>query len=174
MRRLILLRHAKSDQNQPGKSDHERVLNARGRDDARRIGTYLAHHGYVPDLAVVSTAQRTRETWLIAARALPEPPTRFDEQLYDASREDILDVIMKTGADIRTLAVVGHNPSFHEAAIHLIGTGDVEMRQSLQEKFPTAGVAIIEFAQDDWRKLHPAAGRLERFVSPRILAAKID
>lgn len=173
-RRLILLRHAKSDRNQIGKSDHERVLNARGAKDAHLIGAFLAHHGFIPDRAVVSTAARSRETWEFAAESLPETPLQLEHRLYEASPGTILDVIMGVEPAVKTLLLVGHNPGFHGLAVNLVGTGEVEARQRLQEKFPTAGVAVIDFAVDGWRKLHPAAGRLERFVSPRVLAAAID
>lgn len=179
MRRLILLRHAKSDRSQIGKSDHDRVLNARGVKDAPLIGAFLAHHGFVPDLAIVSTAARARETWELAAKALPKTPLPktpllLEGRLYEASPGGIIDVITAVEPAVKTLILVGHNPGFHGAAVALVGTGDVETRQRLQEKFPTAGVAVIDFAIEDWRKLRPAAGRLERFVSPRVLAAAID
>jgi phosphohistidine phosphatase len=174
MRRLIVLRHAKSDRNQAGKSDHERVLNARGVKDASLIGAYLAHHGFIPDRAIVSPSARTTETWDLAAKSLPKTPLQLEGRLYEASPGAILDVIKAVEPAVKTLILVGHNPGFHGAAVNLVGTGDVEARQRLMEKFPTAGVAVIDFPLDDWRKLHPAAGRLERFVSPRVLAAAID
>ena len=74
MRRLLLLRHAKAEKAQPGERDHERKLAARGRDDAPQLGTYLVRHGLVPDLVVVSTAARARETWELAAAAFADPP----------------------------------------------------------------------------------------------------
>ena len=63
MRRLLLLRHAKAERSQPGGRDHDRVLAARGRADAKKLGAYLARHAFVPDRALVSTSARTRETW---------------------------------------------------------------------------------------------------------------
>jgi phosphohistidine phosphatase len=174
MRRLMLFRHAKSDRNQPGKGDHERVLNARGSKDAPLMGAYLSHHGFVPDLALVSTAARTQETWALAAKALPKTALRLEERLYEASNQTVLELIMGVDAKVKSLILVGHNPSIHDVAASLVGTGDLEARQRLQEKFPTAGIAIIDFAIEDWRKLRAASGRLERFVSPRMLAAAID
>ena len=173
MCRLILLRHAKSDRNQIGKIDHDRILNARGAKDATLIGAYLAHHGFLPDRAIVSTAARATETWEFAAKSLPETPLDLESRLYEASPGAILDVIMAVEPAVKTLILVGHNPSFHGLAVTLVGTGDVEARQRLREKFPTAGVAVIDFA-GDWKNIRPAAGRLERFVSPRVLAAAID
>jgi phosphohistidine phosphatase len=66
--------------------------------------------------------------------------------------------------------VIGHNPGLHDLARLLIASGDVEARERLNEGLPTAGLAVIEFAAETWRKLHPQGGRLERFVSPRSLA----
>jgi len=75
MRRLMLLRHAKSDR-PPGIADHDRPLNRRGRDEAPLVGTYLAHNGLVPDRVLCSTSERTRETWELVAGSLADavPP----------------------------------------------------------------------------------------------------
>ena len=70
--------------------------------------------------------------------------------------------------------VIGHNPGLHETARLLIASGDVEARERLNEGLPTAGLAVIDFAGEDWRKLHPHGGRLERFVTPRSLARPTD
>jgi phosphohistidine phosphatase len=65
--------------------------------------------------------------------------------------------------------VIGHNPGMHELALMLIASGDVETRERLREKLPTCGLAVIDFAIDDWGLLHPRSGRLERFVTPKSL-----
>ena len=83
------------------------------------------------------------------------------------------DLIRETG-DVPTLLVVGHNPGLHDLARQLIGSGDVEARESLNEKLPTSGLVVIDLAFDDWSKLHDSAGRLERFVSPRLIGAESD
>jgi phosphohistidine phosphatase len=170
--RLMLLRHAKSEKAEPGMRDHERRLNDRGERDAETIGAYLAHHGLIPDLVAVSTSQRTRETWEhVAAMLSASPPATFEERLYNAGAEAILAVVKETKPAVRTLMVIGHNPGLHEAARLLIASGDVEARERLNEGLPTTGLAAIDFAGKDWRKLHPHGGRLERFVTPRSLAA---
>ncbi len=170
--RLILLRHAKSEKAEAGMGDHERRLNARGRDDAPLIGAYMARHGLVPDCAVVSTAARTRETWERVAAALAgRPRVIYEDRLYEARPEAMLAVVKESGPAVRTLLLVGHNPGLHELARLLIASGDVEARERLNEGLPTSGLAVIDFAGRDWRKVHPHGGRLERFVSPRSLAA---
>ncbi len=173
--RLILLRHAKSDKAEPGQSDRDRPLNARGRKDATRIGAYIAYHGIIPDIAKVSPARRTQETWDQVATEFSVPPkAEFENRLYNAAAEAILDVTRETRRPVRTLLIVGHNPGLHELARLLIAAGDVEARERLNEGLPTAGLAVIDFAGDDWRKLHPNGGRLDRFVTPRSLKAATD
>jgi phosphohistidine phosphatase len=170
--RLMLLRHAKSEKAEPGLRDHERRLNDRGERDAETIGAYLARHGLLPDLVAVSTSQRTRQTWEhVAAMLSASPPASFEERLYNAGAEAILAVVKETKPAVRTLMVIGHNPGLHEGARLLIASGDVEARERLNEGLPTTGLAVIDFAGRDWRKLHPHGGRLERFVTPRSLAA---
>jgi phosphohistidine phosphatase len=175
MRRLMLLRHAKSDRSLPGMRDHERPLAPRGGSAARKIGAYMARHGLVPDRAVCSTAVRTRDTWALVTQALQKPPpTTFEGRLYDATPAAILDVLRETANEMHCLLVIGHNPGMQEVARQLIASGEVEARERLSEKFPTAGLAVIDFAFDDWNKLHPRAGRLDRFVTPRSLNAATD
>ena len=170
--RLILLRHAKAEKAEPGMGDHERLLTARGRADASRIGAYMARHALIPDGGLVSTARRTRETWDAVVSAYPAAPAvAFNERLYNAQAETILTVIKEAGTGPATLLVIGHNPGLHDAARLLIATGEVEARERLAEGLPTSGLAVIDFTGRDWRKLHPHSGRLDRFVSPRLLAA---
>jgi phosphohistidine phosphatase len=198
MRRLMLLRHAKSDR-PPGTPDHDRPLNRRGRDEAPLVGTYLAHNGLVPDRVLCSTSERTRETWDLVASALAgaappaqaasesrsagavkkkggpsikRPPVDFDERLYAAEPQTILALLRETPSKVHSLLIVGHNPGIHEAALALIASGDVEARERLHEKFPTSGLAVIDFALDAWGKLHVRSGRLDRFITPRQLAVE--
>jgi phosphohistidine phosphatase len=170
--RLMLLRHAKAEKAGPGTDDRARQLNPRGHSDAAVIGAYIARHGLQPDRAVVSTAQRTCETWKgLAAELDAAVPAAFEDRLYNAGAQAILAVVKKTPPEVRKLLVIGHNPGVHELARFLIASGDVEAREQLNEGLPTSGLAVIDFAADDWRKLHAHGGRLERFVTPRLLAA---
>jgi phosphohistidine phosphatase len=172
MRRLLLFRHAKAERAEPGERDLERPLNERGRKDAARIGAYMAGHSLVPDRVALSPSARTQETWKFAAAAFrPAPAAMSAERLYDATPHAILDVIKTTPAAAHTLLVIGHNPGLHELALMLIASGGVEVREQLREKFPTSGLAIVDFPIDDWSRLHPQSGRLERFVSPKSLEA---
>jgi phosphohistidine phosphatase len=168
--RLMLLRHAKTEKAAPGQSDRERVLNDRGRKDAPKLGAYLVRHALIPDRVIVSSSRRTRETWERLALAFPKPPpVAYEDRLYDASAKQILAVALEGSA--RTLMLIGHNPGLHELARLLIASGDVAARERLNEGLPTTGLVVIDFSGEDWRKLRPESGRLERFVTPRSLKA---
>jgi phosphohistidine phosphatase len=172
MRRLLLLRHAKAERAVPGTPDRDRALIERGRKDAARIGAYMASHALLPERVLLSPASRVQQTWKTAARAFtPTPAAMTVEKLYDSTPHAILDAIKDAPASVHTLMVVGHNPGLHELALMLIASGDMEARERLREKLPTAGLAMIDFALDDWSRLHPQSGRLERFVSPKTLEA---
>lgn len=174
MRRLMLLRHAKTERTAPGERDRDRKLMKRGRADAPVIGAYMAHHRLIPDLAVVSPAMRAQETWTLIAGAFAKPPRSIsEERIYNASPEALLAVI----AGVRkaeTLLLVGHNPGLQDLAVRMIASGDVNMREQLKEKLPTSGLVVIDLPIDDWSLIHPHAGRLERFVSPRLIAAATE
>jgi phosphohistidine phosphatase len=174
MRRLLLLRHAKTERPGPGERDRERKLTKRGRADAPVVGAYMARHGLVPDLALVSPATRATETWTLLAKALgKEPRVVKDERIYNAEVETLSAIIRET-RDARALLVVGHNPGLHDLALRLIASGDVAMREDVSEKLPTAGLVVIDLAFDNWSKLHAGAGGLERFVTPRLIKAAAD
>jgi phosphohistidine phosphatase len=170
MRRLMLLRHAKTERAGPGERDRDRKLMTRGRADAPAVGAYMAHHGLMPDVAVVSPATRAQETWALAAGAFTKPPRVVsDERIYNASPQALVAVIAEA-PEAATLLVVGHNPGLHELAVQLIGSGDIEMREQLKENLPTSGLVIIDLPIDDWSRIRPQAGRLDRFISPRLMA----
>jgi len=174
MRRLLLLRHAKTERPEPGERDRDRKLTARGRADAPIIGTYLAHHGLVPDLVLVSPVTRAEETWALVAPAFTKTPrVAKNERIYNASPETLISLIRQT-RDAHTLLVVGHNPGLHDLAVWLIASGDVETRERVNEKLPTSGLVVIDLPFDDWSRLHANAGRLERFVTPRLIDAASD
>lgn len=175
IRRLLLLRHAKAERPRLGQADQDRTLNERGRADAARLGAYIGRHGFTPDRALVSPATRTRETWSLVRESAGAPiEATEDGRLYEATDEDILEVVKEAPDEARTLLVVGHNPGLHDLAMLLVASGDLEARQRLNEQFPTAALAVIEFPFDGWTMLHPQSGRLERFISPKVLIATTD
>ncbi|QCI63040.1 SixA phosphatase family protein [Phreatobacter stygius] len=171
MHRLILLRHAKSDW-PAGVADHERPLNGRGRRGAPLIGGAMAERGYVPERALVSSARRTQETWALAkaaGRTLPEGSE--DARLYHASVGMLMAVIGQTPEEIKSLALVGHNPGLEALAGSLVAEGPLIERQRVSTKYPTGGLAVIDCDIAAWRDIRPKCGTLIAFISPRDLDA---
>jgi len=174
MRRLLLLRHAKTERPEPGERDRDRKLTKRGRADAATIGAYMARHGLVPDLVLVSPVTRAQDTWALLAPAFAKaPPVTLEERIYDATPEQLVRLIREP-RQANALLVVGHNPGMQQLAVGLIASGEVEARERISEKLPTCGLVVIDFAFDDWSRLHASAGRLERFVTPRLIEGGSD
>ena len=150
MRRLILFRHAKAEPRAAAGQDTDRPLSARGLRDAALMGRVLAADGAAPDLALVSPSLRTRQTWEAAAGALP--PTRVEvvDALYNATSEEVAEVLERRSVGSRTVLVVGHNPSLQELSVQLLvdggaAPGDIER---LEEGFPTATAAAFLIGPD--------------------------
>jgi phosphohistidine phosphatase len=168
MLRLLLLRHAKSDWSSAGTADHERQLNPRGREAAPAMGRYIVRERLMPSLVLCSSATRTRETCDLVTAEFPQhPPVHFERRLYEAAAETIIKVIAATANDVHTLLVIGHNPGLQLVALTLANRAHAKLREKLREKYPTTGLAVIDFDANAWTDILPAGGALERFVSPR-------
>ncbi len=164
-RRLILLRHAKSDW--PDVPDHDRPLAKRGRRDAPVIGRWLHEHGYLPDAVVCSSARRTRQTWELMAPELGgSPSVTFEPRAYEASALTLLYLAQELPSRCRAALLIGHNPAISDLAASLAerpATGGALPPPAL--RFPTAAAAILEFA-GDWPSLTPGQARLLDFATP--------
>ncbi len=172
MLRLMLLRHAKSNWSSSAIQDVARPLSERGETAARLMGGYMARHLLLPQRVLCSPARRTRDTWAgISAQWPADTDVVFDDRLYAATPHVVLSVVRAQGEATRRLLVIGHNPGLQEAAELLIAAGDVELRERLREKFPTAALAVIDFAIEKWARIHERSGRLDRYVTPRSVAA---
>ncbi|WP_375465023.1 histidine phosphatase family protein [uncultured Methylobacterium sp.] len=172
MRRLLLLRHAKSDR-PAGVPDLDRPLNPRGRTAAPRMGAYLADEGLRPDFALVSPSLRTRETWEAVRAALGEIPSRIERTIYEAPAAALRDTIRAAPEAARTLLLIGHNPGIQDLAHALAARGSHAARDRLATQFPTAALAVIAFEVETWDAVGRGGGRLERFVRPKDLAAEL-
>ncbi len=170
MRRLILLRHAKTERDAPSGKDQDRRLDERGRNDSVEIGRWLALEDYNPDLVLVSTATRTQQTWDLLRATMPSARVRHLAELYGADPSELLRAVHHTAkADPQCLMILAHNPGLHELALALVAGGDAAGRHALAANLPTAGVAVIDFKTDDWGDVVFRSGRLERFASPKLL-----
>ena len=179
MRQLLLLRHAKSSWDDTAKSDHARPLNARGRAAAAAMRGVIRNLGLVPDVVLVSSARRTRQTLEALAPWDETPIVEPMDGLYLATPAQILSIIATVSDTVRSLMVIGHNPGLHELAVTLAGSAATapigHMAHQLTEGFPAGALAEFTVAAD-WRTLAPkngpaeGAGRLIRFVRPRDLS----
>jgi phosphohistidine phosphatase len=174
MRRLMLLRHAKTEIDAPSGRDEDRRLDNRGRRDSAEIGSWIARNPPFPSLVLVSHAMRALQTWEIAWEAMrelvAEPMVEIVPELYGADVSQLLQVIHGAcEADPQRLMLVGHNPGMHELAFALAGHGEAAARGALADNLPTAGLAIFDFDIDDWSNVALRRGRLMLFVSPKLI-----
>ncbi len=174
MRRLMLFRHAKTENDAPSGRDRDRRLDQRGEIDAAQVGSWIGQHPPFPDLVLVSTAVRAHQTWDLAraamAKSVPQPKVELLPEIYAADPAQLLRTIHEASAsDPQRLMLVGHNPGMHELAIALTGSGDASLRQAVIDNMPTAGLAIFDFAVDNWNDVSFQQGELVAFVSPKTL-----
>ena len=168
-RRLILLRHAKSDW--PDVPDQDRPLAKRGKRDAPVIGRWLHDHGYLPDAVICSAARRTQQTWELVARELGgSPSVTFEPRAYAASALTLLYLAQELPSRYRTALFIAHNPGLSDLASNLAAPGmgratttDNGPRPAVS--LPTAAVAVLEFP-GDWPSLTPGQARLIDHIIP--------
>jgi phosphohistidine phosphatase len=134
----------------------------------------MVRHARLPDRAMVSSAQRTRETWERMAPAFSAaPPVAYEDRLYDAAADTILTVIKAADRSASALLVIGHNPGLYDSARLLLARRGGTAHQ-LDDGLPPADLVVIDFADDDWRKLAARSGRLMEFVTPGLLKPAKD
>jgi phosphohistidine phosphatase len=174
MRRLLLLRHAKTETDAPSGQDRDRRLDERGRCDAGEIGHWLAHNPPFPNRVLVSSAVRAQQTWDHVWEAMqasvPAPEVETLDELYGAEPTQLLKTIrMASASDPKRLMLVGHNPGMHEMALMLAGSGDKAGIKAIEDNLPTSGLAVLDFDIDDWTDVAFRRGKLALFVSPKLL-----
>ncbi|VAW11472.1 Phosphohistidine phosphatase SixA [hydrothermal vent metagenome] len=147
--------------------DHERPLAPRGTAAAPRMGAEMKRLGLVPDLVLCSTATRAQATVTLVLDAMDiAPKTIFDRRIYDAEAEDLIDLITEFCPGTDRILVVGHNPTMQIAASRLARDGGEEALIRLETKFPTAGLAVIDFDPGNWSGANLDGGRLAAFITP--------
>lgn len=167
MKILGLFRHAKSDWDDMAKRDFDRGLNDRGRKGAELMGDHIRKHGIRWDMIVASPAERVKRT---LDSAMPDAKVTFDDRLYLASSETILETVADHAGDADTVLVSGHNPGLQEVLFDLVTpANENELFFEAARKFPTASYAVFELDIDDWSKLAPGCGKLVYFARPRDL-----
>ena len=167
MKRLYVLRHAKSDWDEAGLADHDRPLAARGRKGAGRLAAEFARLHLEVDVVLCSTARRARDTLDLVRGALPESTeVYFERRLYGAGAEDLIDRLHGVPDADGSVMLVGHNPGLEDLVLDLAPTEDAALVARVEAKFPTAAFATIDLAVDHWVAVQPGTGTLVGFVTP--------
>jgi len=168
-RRILILRHAKSDWASGATSDFDRPLNGRGRRAAAAMGAFLADECPVPSLVLCSAARRAVETWSIIALQWPAAPeATLERSLYLAETDELLKRLRGLADDIETVCLMGHHPGYDGLAIALAADQAAPEVTSMRMKFPTAALADLSYS-GRWADLNPGMARLNRFVRPKDL-----
>jgi phosphohistidine phosphatase len=170
MKRLCLLRHAKSDWSDPSTDDFHRQLNARGMRTADFMAEYIARSPYRPDAVLCSTATRAASTFAPLEKLLgPNVPVIYSDELYHAMPDVLLEAIRGAPSSADTLLVVAHNPGLVLLAMALAEDPDEAVALRVAHGVPTGGFIVFEFAIDDWRDAEEGAARTIFFGRPRDL-----
>lgn len=171
-RRLILIRHAKTEQEGPAdQGDHGRRLLPRGEADASAAGEWLVARGLVPDLVLCSSSVRTRQTWeqmATGAEALSDVEFEHDRRIYNASSEELLTVLVEAPEENETVAMIGHAPGIPDLVADLVDAdgSSGEALEALDEGFSTMACAVLE-VDGDWADLRASGARLTTVETPR-------
>lgn len=168
-RRLILLRHAKSDWPE-GVADHDRPLARRGLRDAPGAGRWLRASGNLPDLVLCSTARRAQQTWELAQQGLAaSPPLGYEQRIYGATAAGLLSLARQVAPQTCALLIVGHDPAIRALTLELASLAPGEAVPPdvarVRVKFQTAAAAVLAF-DVAWQDLGPGRARLTAFAGP--------
>jgi phosphohistidine phosphatase len=165
---LALLRHAKSSWSDPVALDRDRGLAARGIADAPLMGKAMAERGIDPDLVLCSSARRTRDTLaLVLTELRVEPKVVYEDALYHATPEQMLEILHAIQPGANRVMLVGHNPEIQSFALDLVGSGAKNYQDRLRSKYPTAALAVINFDAGLWKSIAVNSGKLSLFLTPK-------
>ncbi len=173
MKRLCLMRHAKSDWSNPARGDAERCLNERGFKSADFLAGFIIDQGWIPDHVLCSTAVRARSTVQpLAARLKDRCTVEFRENLYMAMPDTLLSLIHAQNDKDETLLIVAHNPGLEMLAVGLADTQSKDYTARMADHFPTGALAVFTFDIETWSDVKDAGGQVCFYGKPRELMAE--
>ena len=175
MKKLTLLRHAKSSWDDAVTRDFDRPLNDKGKRAAAAIGAFIKRNDIVFDQVLASPAVRVIETLehVEQASGLSMEP-RWDRKIYLASSVTLLDVIRGASEDADHVLMVGHNPGMEDLIFDLVpDDGSSTARDEVEVKYPTAALAEISLNIENWADIADNCGTLDRFTRPRDLDSEL-
>lgn len=171
MKRLTLLRHAKSSWDDPVSRDFDRPLNRRGERAALVVGRYAREQGMHFDHLIASPAVRVVETLDTFFEGYGETiETNWDRRIYLASSATLMDVIRDLPDQCAAALMVGHNPGMEDLVLGLVpDDGTSPLRDDVEVKLPTASLAVLEIDVEHWDDVGASKARLVHFTRPRDL-----
>jgi len=161
MKSLLLIRHAKSSWDNPGIRDFDRTLNERGLREAPMMANILVQRGIVPDLIVSSPAKRAYFTARFFAEAanVPEAAIERNQDIYEASVRDILEIISQLPDQMHVVYLFGHNPTFTDVANRFA--------DDFIDNVPTCGIVHLETSAQRWSEMYEENTRLRACLFPK-------
>ncbi len=171
MKKLTLLRHAKSSWDDPVERDFDRPLNKKGQKASKAVGTFIKREGLEFDLVLASPAVRVIETLEHVEEAAGrnwEP--EWERKIYLASSVTLMDVVRAVDSDVEHILMAGHNPGLEDLVFDLVpDDGSSKARDMVEEKYPTAALAEMMLNIGSWADISENIGSLNRFTRPRDL-----
>ena len=159
MKTLFILRHAKSSWDDPDLADYDRPLNDRGRKAAPFMGDVMQRNGFVPDVILSSSAARARETaMLVKAEAASNAEIEYEDRIYEASPQTLLQVSSAIDNVHESAMIVGHNPGIE---------GFIRFLTGKLESMPTAALAVVDLDISKWEQIDAESGRLRKIFRPK-------
>ena len=171
MKYLLLMRHGKSESNDPGKEDIDRALTTHGLNDSISIANWIKENALLPEIALISSARRTQETWDAMRRVIGKNTSEVkQDELYLASPSDILEQISNIDDAVKIVLLIGHNPGIDSLAMHLIIGDSLDITQEkLNEGFSAGALAAFELNNENWTDIKSTNTKLIKFIRPREL-----
>ena len=169
MKTLTLLRHAKSGWDDPVTRDFDRPLNRRGRRAARTVGAKMRKLGLAFDRVLASPARRVVETLEEVAETFGPIEPEYEQRLYLATTETLIELLRATDESVERLLLVGHNPGMECLALALSGGSENALRGEIELKYPTGTLAEIALDVEGWWQVDGGCGKITRFIRPRDL-----
>lgn len=167
MKRLTILRHAKSSWKDRELDDFDRPLNGRGQKAARRMGREMTERGMRFDSVLASPAVRIRETIDgVKEKHDLSAPIRFEPRIYEARVSELLELVGTLPNEASSALLVCHNTSAERLVLKLAKADDRGLRNRVEEKFPTAALAAIELPVESWSDVEPDSGALVELIYP--------
>ena len=163
MKKLYLVRHAKSSWKNPELSDKERPLNKRGKNDAPFMGKTLKEKKVKPDLMISSDAVRAKKTAYAIAKELEYEKNNIvlTDDIYEASSLELLNLVKSFDQDFSSVMMFGHNPAFTML--------NNQLSDNYIDNIPTCGITAIKFGSE-WKDVADGGGKSEFFIFPKLYA----